>query len=304
MGSLWMGDLEPWMDEAFIRDTWAGLGEQVTVKLISDKLSGKSLGYCFLKFESAERAKQALTLNGSTIPGTTVSFKLNWSMLGDHAIFVGDLSPNVTDEVLLSFFQQHYPSARSAKVVVDHNTHVSKGYGFVRFDSFEEQQHALVHMQGQVLQNRPLRVSLATARHRTHSQTPSNNDPNCTTVFVGGLPSHVTEPELTALFSSFGTIVYTKIPPGKGCGFVQYIFRESAETAIKHMNGFSIGTSRLRLSWGKASHPPVAYYPPYYMYMPVMYPGMYSEVAEYPASDETLAEETAEAAPAAEPSDP
>jgi hypothetical protein len=40
-----MGELEPWIDENFIRSLWFGLGEQVNVKMIRDKFTG----YVFLK---------------------------------------------------------------------------------------------------------------------------------------------------------------------------------------------------------------------------------------------------------------
>lgn len=35
-----MGELEPWIDENFVRSVWYGLGEQVNVKMIRDKFSG------------------------------------------------------------------------------------------------------------------------------------------------------------------------------------------------------------------------------------------------------------------------
>lgn len=38
--TLWMGDLEAWMDENFVRQIWLGLGEQVVVKMIRDKFTG------------------------------------------------------------------------------------------------------------------------------------------------------------------------------------------------------------------------------------------------------------------------
>ena len=37
---LRMGELEPWIDENFIRSVWFGMGEQVNVKMIRDKFSG------------------------------------------------------------------------------------------------------------------------------------------------------------------------------------------------------------------------------------------------------------------------
>lgn len=92
------------------------------------------------------------------------------------------------------------------------------------------------------------------------------NDPTNTTVFVGGLNGITSDEELrrwvfpfrftprvpsaysrvhcllsNSYFLPFGDIVYTKIPPGKGCGFVQFVHRQSAEMAIAQMNGFMIG---------------------------------------------------------------
>lgn len=35
-----MGELEPWIDENFVRSVWYNLGESVSVKMIRDKFSG------------------------------------------------------------------------------------------------------------------------------------------------------------------------------------------------------------------------------------------------------------------------
>ncbi|KAI5285065.1 hypothetical protein KEM55_000798, partial [Ascosphaera atra] len=100
-------------------------------------------------------------------------------------------------------------------------------------------------------------------------------DPNNTTVFVGGLSGYVTEDELRSFFQGFGEITYVKIPPGKGCGFVQFVQRHAAEMAINQMQGYPIGNSRVRLSWGRSQNnsgpagTPYRPAPP-----PPIYPGM------------------------------
>jgi RNA recognition motif-containing protein len=43
-----------------------------------------------------------------------------------------------------------------------------------------------------------------------------------------------------------------KVPAGKNCGFVQFIRKPDAERAIEKMQGFPIGGSRIRLSWGRS----------------------------------------------------
>lgn len=50
-------------------------------------------------------------------------FRMNWGAGGrridtgdDHSIFVGDLAPDVSDELLLSTFSSRFSSVRGAKV--------------------------------------------------------------------------------------------------------------------------------------------------------------------------------------------
>lgn len=174
----------------------------------------------------------------------------------DFSVFVGDLSPDVTDYVLQETFKQYYPSVRSAKVIVDPATGRSKGYGFVRFANESERDRSL-EMQGFQLSNRPIRVSLATARRSSSAGMPGIHpaelDPTNTTLFIGGLSGGVTEDQLRAIFQSYGDVVYTKIPQGKGCGFVQFVNRPDAERAMAEMNGQIVGSSAIRVSWGRST---------------------------------------------------
>jgi len=81
----------------------------------------------------------------------------------------------------------------------------------------------------------------------------SENDPNNTTVFVGGLDSNVDEEYLRQIFTPYGEISYVKIPVGKHCGFVQFTSRSCAEEAIQMLNGSQIGGQKARLSWGRST---------------------------------------------------
>ncbi|KAI4208251.1 MAG: hypothetical protein LQ346_000131 [Caloplaca aetnensis] len=300
--TLWMGELEPWIDENFVRSVWYNMGEQVNVKMIRDKFSGNA-GYCFIDFTNPAAAAKALQLNGQLIPNTNRPFKLNWASGGgladrsrdergpEHSIFVGDLGPEVNEYVLVSLFQNRFPSCKSAKIMTDPISGMSRGYGFVRFSDEQDQQRALSEMQGVYCGNRPMRISTATPKNKTGGGAPGGmggvpgggqggqqmggmyamgnppmgyygqpqpmnqfTDPNNTTVFVGGLSGYVTEDELRSFFQGFGEITYVKIPPGKGCGFVQFVQRHAAEMAINQMQGYPIGNSRVRLSWGRSQN--------------------------------------------------
>jgi len=270
--TLWIGDLAPWMDEAFLYSLFSPTNQLLSVKLIRNKTTGLSEGYAFLEMKSHDAAEQVLqACNGRPIPGASdMVFRLNWAAYGvgktsqpssdDHSLFVGDLAPDVSDLILQEYFRQFYPSVRSAKVITDVATGRSKGYGFVRFSAENERNLALTTMNGHFLSNRPIRVSLATAKKNVivaqqplSQPHPSDLDPTNTTLFIGGLSSQVVEEQLRAVFGQFGDIIYVKIPQGKGCGFVQFVLRASAEQAMAAMNGRILGNSAMRISWGRSS---------------------------------------------------
>lgn len=75
-------------------------------------------------------------------------------------------------------------------------------------------------------------------------------DPNNATVFIRGLVSYATEDTLRSFFQGVGKITYVKIPPGKGCDYVQFVLRHAAKMTINQMQGQPIGNSLIRLSWG------------------------------------------------------
>jgi RNA recognition motif-containing protein len=172
-----MGELAGWMDESFVRSIFSSvLNEPVQVKIIRDRHSGNA-GYCFVEFTSPEAAQKALQLNGSPVPNTDRVFRLNWASGGglvdrrddrspEYSIFVGDLGHEVNEFVLVALFQARFPSCKSAKIMTDQQTGQSRGYGFVRFSDEQDQQRALVEMQGVYCGNRPMRVSPATPKNR------------------------------------------------------------------------------------------------------------------------------------------
>ncbi|CAL5344430.1 unnamed protein product [Camellia sinensis] len=194
------------------------------------------------------------------MPGTEQTFRLNCATFGigerrhdagsEHSIFVGDLAPNVTDYLLQETFRTQYPSVRGAKVVIDPNTRRSKGYGFVKFADEMERNCAMSEMNGVYCSTRPMCISAATPKKMTGFQQQYAAARGH--VFIGNLDSNVTEEELRQIFLQFGEIIYVKIPTSRGCGFVQFIARASAEEAIQRMQGTMIGQQAVHLSWGRS----------------------------------------------------
>ncbi|XP_037537478.1 tRNA selenocysteine 1-associated protein 1-like [Nematolebias whitei] len=196
---VWMGDLDPYMDENFVKQAFSAMGESpLGVKIITHRITGGSAGYCFVELAdeaSVDRCVQRL--NGKLVPGLNPprKFKLNFATFDgkrpeagpDFSVFVGDLASEVDDFQLHQVFKK-YPSCKGAKVVTDQYGY-SKGYGFVKFGEESEQKKAIDECQGTVLGGKPLRLSIAVAKsqktpsypgvqgqsyHNNYNQTPSN----------------------------------------------------------------------------------------------------------------------------------
>jgi RNA recognition motif-containing protein len=70
--TLWIGEVEQWMDERFLFELFKDVGNVIGVKIKRDAASGKaSTCYGFIDFRTHESAAQALRdYNGKLIPGT------------------------------------------------------------------------------------------------------------------------------------------------------------------------------------------------------------------------------------------
>ncbi|XP_010536077.1 PREDICTED: polyadenylate-binding protein RBP47B' isoform X2 [Tarenaya hassleriana] len=287
--TLWIGDLQYWVEDNYLTSCFSHTGELVSVKIIRNKITGQPEGYGFIEFVSHAAAERILQMyNGTQMPGTDQTFRLNWASFGsgqkvdtgpDHSIFVGDLAPDVTDYLLQETFRVLYPSVRGAKVVTDPSTGRSKGYGFVKFADESERNRAMSEMNGVYCSTRPMRISAATPKKNIGLQQqyapkvypvpvpvpapvpayatppaqvlPPENDVNCTTISIANLDANVGEEDLKKAFASFGEIIYVKIPATKGYGYVQFKTRPSAEEAIQKMQGQMIGQQAVRISWSK-----------------------------------------------------
>lgn len=286
--TIWIGDLLHWMDETYLHTCFSHTGEVSSVKVIRNKHTGQPEGYGFVEFYSRAGAEKVLqSYSGSLMPNTEQPFRLNWATFSanerrsdggsDLSIFVGDLAADVTDTMLNETFASRYPSVKGAKVVIDSNTGRSKGYGFVRFGDENERSRAISEMNGVYCSSRAMRIGVATPKKASGYQqqyssqavvlsgggghaangtvaqgSQSDGESNNATIFVGGLDSDVSDEDLRQPFSQFGEVISVKIPPGKGCGFVQLSNRKNAEDAIQSLNGTTIGKQTVRLSWGRS----------------------------------------------------
>uniref|UniRef100_A0A453B3P5 RRM domain-containing protein n=1 Tax=Aegilops tauschii subsp. strangulata TaxID=200361 RepID=A0A453B3P5_AEGTS len=159
------GNIHVQVTEALLREVFQSAGSVDGCKLIRKEKSS----YGFVDYyERGSAALAILTLNRKQIFGQPI--RVNWAYASgqredttDHFhIFVGDLSPEVTDSALFAFFSAYSPNCSDARVMWDQKTGRSRGYGFVSFRNQQDAQSAINDLNGQWLGNRQIRCNWAT----------------------------------------------------------------------------------------------------------------------------------------------
>ena len=263
--TLYLGNLHPFVTEDTLREVFNGCEGVTELKVIRDKVTQVSAGYGFARFSDQDFAGAALEKVGKCILFGQEA-RINWAFqrdqqedLASHThIFVGDLSPEITDAALLRAFQG-CPGCSDARVQWDHATGRSRGYGFVSFRSRGNAEAAIASMHGQVVGGR--RIRCGWAQHKADPAIPldaealDRADPTNTNVYVGNLDPGVTDAEVRRAFGAFGPIAEVKLHRKGAFGFVRFRLHNDAVRAIIAMNGSILGKKSIKCSWGR--HPAV-----------------------------------------------
>ncbi|KAI4092375.1 MAG: hypothetical protein L6R37_007585 [Teloschistes peruensis] len=311
--ALYVGGLDTRVTEDILRQIFEVAGHVQNVKIIPDKNLGaseqsKGLNYGFVEYDDPGAAERAMsTLNGRRVhqsPKETSEgmhadlakeIKVNWAYQSNNQtkedtsnhyhIFVGDLSNEVNDEVLLQAFSA-FGSVSEARVMWDMKTGRSRGYGFVAFRDREQAEKALSSMDGEWLGSRAIRCNWAnqkgqpsisqqqamTAMGMTpttpfgHHHFPTQGVQSYdmvfqqtpqwqTTCYVGNLTPYTTQNDLVPLFQNFGYVVETRFQSDRGFAFVKMDTHENAAMAICQLSGYNVNGRPLKCSWGKDRPP-------------------------------------------------
>ncbi|MFT6748765.1 MAG: RNA recognition motif-containing protein [Flavobacterium sp.] len=71
--NIFVGSLPFSIDEADLRESFEVYGAVSSVKIITDKFTGRSKGFGFIEMDNEEEAQKAITeLNGATVEGRTI----------------------------------------------------------------------------------------------------------------------------------------------------------------------------------------------------------------------------------------
>jgi len=170
----------------------------------------------------------------------------------NNNIYVNGLPHDYTEAHLKSLFSP-YGNVIHTKIMLDFRTNLSRGYGFVRFETTEEAKNAIDNVNGRKLPsghtllvkyaidntaNKPNFTPFA-APVEEGPGTPSAN------IYVKGIPEHMTDKDITEFFGAYGKIldhrilrdIYTGTSMGK-C-LVRYAEESSADYAIQALAGYT-----------------------------------------------------------------
>ncbi|KAJ1435715.1 RNA-binding domain superfamily [Sesbania bispinosa] len=149
-------------------------------------------------------------------------------------LFVGQVPKHMTETELLAMFKE-FTLVEEVNIIRDKATRASRGCCFVICPSREEADKAVEACHNKKTlpgASSPLQVKYADGELERLEHK----------LFIGMLPKSVSEDEVSALFSKYGTIKDLQIlrspqQTSKGCAFLKYETKEQALAALEEING-------------------------------------------------------------------
>jgi splicing factor 3B subunit 4 len=172
--TLYVGNLDTKVDEEVLWELFIQCGPLTSVSLPRDRVTSCHQGYAFVEYKTTDDADYAIrVLNMIRLFGKPIRCNKSAHVggggdrpLGSSTsdvganVFVGGLAAEIDEAYLQDTFSA-FGRVLFTKVMRDPDSHISKGFGFVSFDSFTSADGAIKSMNGQYLGNKPISVSYA-----------------------------------------------------------------------------------------------------------------------------------------------
>lgn len=164
--TVYVGNLDERVSEANLWELMTQMGPVYNVHMPMDRVSRTHQGYGFIEFDTPDSADYASkVLNGIRLHQKPIRVnkasadKQKPTDIGAE-LFVNNLDQQVDEKILFDTFSQFGTLVSPPTVIRDQNN-VSKGYGFVSYDSFEASDAAKETMNGQYLLSKQITVEYA-----------------------------------------------------------------------------------------------------------------------------------------------
>ncbi|XP_057998665.1 uncharacterized protein LOC131177620 [Hevea brasiliensis] len=259
IGNLFVKNLDSSIDSARLESMFCKFGTILSCKVVEE--NGRSKGFGFVQFDSEDSALAARTaLHDTMLEGKTLyvsKFVKKSERIGATLheeskftnLYVKNLADNVTEDTLQNMFSV-FGKVFSVVIMKDHDG-ISRGFGFVNFDSPEGAKKALDALNGSLLGSRTLFVGRAQKKAERikilqHEYKDIFNNRieklKLSNVYVKNLDVHVDDNKLREIFSTCGKIISAKVMRhdngvSRSFGFVCFSSPEEAKKALNTMNG-------------------------------------------------------------------
>ncbi|GKZ95407.1 hypothetical protein AnigIFM59636_009413 [Aspergillus niger] len=170
-----------------------------------------------------------------------------------ETVFIGNVFYDVTREDLKKAMEK-YGVVEKVVLVLD-NRGISKGYGYVQFDSIDAAQRAVDALNMRLFEGRRVTVQFAqnNVYHRRQLNAPTR------TLYIGNLPFEMTDRDLNELFKDVQNVVDIRVAvdrrTGQARGFAhaEFVSTSSAKAAMAILENKLPYGRRLRLDYSKAT---------------------------------------------------
>jgi RNA recognition motif-containing protein len=215
--------------------------------------------YCFIEFFDHQTAEKAIRkMNGHL--AFEKHLRVNWALSGpggqnstdDFPVFVGDLPPEVDEDLLQRHFAK-FGNVVFVRIMRDPTTGKSRSYGFVTYADKESAELSISKMNGYLMYGKPIKANWAIKKGKPHSfeEVTLQSSRHNSTIYIGNLAPSAVDKHIRKHCEQFGSVLALRRFPEKGYAFVKYESHETATKAICSMNGQSFCGQIIKCSWGK-----------------------------------------------------
>ncbi|KAK4212358.1 putative spliceosome-associated protein [Rhypophila decipiens] len=164
--TVYVGNIDERFSQDLLTEMMTQAGPVRQVHMPQDRVSQSHQGYGFVEFDSPASADYASKImNGIRVFGKPIRVnkasadKQKTVDIGAE-LFINNLDPQVDEKVLYDAFCQFGGILRQPNIIRDENN-ISKGYGFISFDSFEASDAARDALNGQYILSQAITVEYA-----------------------------------------------------------------------------------------------------------------------------------------------